>query len=199
MDVRGYAFTETIQLGLTLERLEVYLMPLIDWRRSHRRNSIDVGNVLRPGRTRSTHSYLLLWQLLRNCHKAGILAPDQINGLAGWQRLFIIEGSTTQRVFVIFAKILPRSPYHMKPIPGLWDLSVRPKGLRWWSKPSATILRRLSRGLRRFSTQIPPRLPSLDALRTEHSRTRTKRRHLAILARDQESLLQQITGEPPQR
>lgn len=52
---------------------------------------------------------------------AGILGRGHTDGLAGWQRLFTIEGSLTLGVFLVFILVLPRSLDHTKLIHGLWD------------------------------------------------------------------------------
>ncbi|KAH8656927.1 major facilitator superfamily domain-containing protein [Ilyonectria robusta] len=52
---------------------------------------------------------------------AGVLQMAGINGLSGWQWLFILEGALTLLVFVCFVAFLPRSPAHTAPIHGRWD------------------------------------------------------------------------------
>ncbi|KAH7166425.1 alternative sulfate transporter [Dactylonectria macrodidyma] len=52
---------------------------------------------------------------------AGVLQMAGINGLSGWQWLFILEGALTLLVFVGFVTFLPRSPAHTAPIHGRWD------------------------------------------------------------------------------
>ena len=58
----------------------------------------------------------------RSLIATGILALGQSDGLADWRRVFIIEGSLTMSVFLIFILFSPRTPGHSKPIYGRWDM-----------------------------------------------------------------------------
>ncbi|KAF9877369.1 major facilitator superfamily transporter [Colletotrichum karsti] len=53
---------------------------------------------------------------------AGILQLGGRGGLAGWQWLFVIEGTITLLIFAAFVIFLPRSPRHTRPIHGCFDL-----------------------------------------------------------------------------
>ncbi|KAJ5390443.1 major facilitator superfamily domain-containing protein [Penicillium cataractarum] len=52
---------------------------------------------------------------------AGVLQMAGIQGLSGWQWLFLLEGTLTLLVFMIFAAFLPRSPTHTALMHGRWD------------------------------------------------------------------------------
>ncbi|KAF0322850.1 alternative sulfate transporter [Colletotrichum asianum] len=53
---------------------------------------------------------------------AGILQMGGKGGLAGWQWLFVIEGTFTLLIFFGYVLLLPRSPKHTRPIHGRFDL-----------------------------------------------------------------------------
>ncbi|KAF4931443.1 putative transporter [Colletotrichum viniferum] len=53
---------------------------------------------------------------------AGILQMGDKGGLAGWQWLFVIEGTFTLLIFSGYVLLLPRSPKHTRPIHGRFDL-----------------------------------------------------------------------------
>ncbi|KAL2811059.1 vitamin H transporter [Aspergillus granulosus] len=52
---------------------------------------------------------------------AGILKMAGIQGLSGWQWLFMLEGIVTLLVFLLFLAFLPRTPTHTAPIHNHWD------------------------------------------------------------------------------
>ncbi|KAK2732263.1 major facilitator superfamily transporter [Colletotrichum kahawae] len=53
---------------------------------------------------------------------AGILQMGGKGGLAGWQWLFVIEGTFTLLIFFGYVLLLPRSPKHTRPIHSRFDL-----------------------------------------------------------------------------
>ncbi|KAL4884094.1 major facilitator superfamily domain-containing protein [Aspergillus karnatakaensis] len=53
---------------------------------------------------------------------AGVLQMAGLQGLSGWQWLFLLEGILTLLIFLLFLAFLPRSPTHTAPLHNHWDL-----------------------------------------------------------------------------
>ncbi|KAL4959672.1 major facilitator superfamily domain-containing protein [Aspergillus stella-maris] len=52
----------------------------------------------------------------------GVLQMAGLQGLSGWQWLFLLEGAVTLLVFLVFVAFLPRSPTHTMPVHRCWDM-----------------------------------------------------------------------------
>ncbi|KAL3470741.1 major facilitator superfamily domain-containing protein [Aspergillus californicus] len=75
---------------------------------------------------------------------AGILQMAGIHELGGWRWLFIIEGSITLAIFLLFVLLLPSSPAHTKPVHRAFDVfTAREKAIM----QSRVVLRDPSKGV----------------------------------------------------